>query len=116
MVLMAEPEAEDPSTECSGLSYDGWSLAQSTFSIPGENGLCVSMGWGLPGRPHPTWHCPTSKRPCVENLIFLTTDAGFQASCLRHVCSVCVVLWMGGKQSHRVRRECEKGPTLCLAL
>ena len=40
----------------------------------------------------------------------------FQARCLRHVCSVCMVLWLGGKQSHRVQRECEKGPTPCLAL
>ena len=43
MVLMAEPEAEDPSTVCSGLSYESRSLAQSTFSFPGETDLDVSM-------------------------------------------------------------------------
>ena len=96
---MAEPEAEDPSTVCSGLSYESRSLAQSTFSFPGETDLDVSMWRGLPGRPHPTWHCPTSKRACLENLIFLPTDAEFQSRCLRHVCSVCVVLWLGWKQS-----------------
>ena len=107
---MAEPEAEDPSTACSGLSYESWSLAKSTFSIPGETDLDVSMWRGLPGRPHPTWHCPTSKRTCLENLIFLPTDAEFQSRCLRHVCSVCVVLWLGWKQSTECGESVWKAP------
>lgn len=78
-----------------------WDFAQSTFSDPGGNALVsfhVTMS---------TWEAPSllapshSKEAPLGNLIFLTTDAGVQSRCLRHVFSVCTALAWTGKGSRR---------------
>lgn len=64
-----------------------------------------------------TWEAPShlasshTKGALLENLIFLTTDAGFQSRCLRHVCNVCV--WGSGWNANRAKKcwERERKPS-----
>lgn len=87
-VLVVGAEARDPGKEHNVFLYELWDLTHSTFTSPGENLLvCFHMmasTWEAP------FHLATfhSKEAQLENLIFLTTDAGFQSRGHRHVCSV----------------------------
>lgn len=95
---------ETPSRECNSLLPVLESCSEHTFQSC-ENLLVhfhvMASTWEAPS------HLAAShtEGALLENLIFLTADAGFQSRCLRHVCSVCVVLWLECKQSQKVLGE-----------